>query len=433
MTRNPELLTINCTSCGAGLDVLGGGRVVVQVCSYCGAELDAQDNYRTLRRFKDLERPDTPLSIGLSGTLFGAEFTIIGLIEHSERWGGQFYRWIDHQLYSPTHGYAWLTLEAGHLVFSRRYRGPGWMSERSVEISQHQPSVHSNGEKFLYYETTTSTITYVEGEFTWHPKVGERTTTVSAMSETAMLGFSQTGSERESYRSVYVPAQQAEAAFGVTLDLDPYRSHPLQPFVKGPNYGFLLTSSLVFAVMCLLMAVFFMTRTGQPVLYNHQVRADDLPTEITIPLQANGQLARMSFTGDVRNSWAYLDMEVLDPEGEPVFQAGRMIEFYSGRDKDGNWSEGRNYASLTFRPELSGNYTLALDAPEQGLWSGRGAGHVPARPFNHLLINVRSGLSSGLLAFALGGVFGLLFLYQFGRKWMHQRARWSGSDWVDED
>jgi hypothetical protein len=29
MTRNPEILTINCTNCGAGLDVLGGGRVVV--------------------------------------------------------------------------------------------------------------------------------------------------------------------------------------------------------------------------------------------------------------------------------------------------------------------------------------------------------------------------------------------------------------------
>ena len=28
MSRAPELTTINCTSCGAGLDVLGGGRVV---------------------------------------------------------------------------------------------------------------------------------------------------------------------------------------------------------------------------------------------------------------------------------------------------------------------------------------------------------------------------------------------------------------------
>ncbi len=35
---------LNCTECGAGLDVLGGGRVKSHICSYCGAELDAQDD-----------------------------------------------------------------------------------------------------------------------------------------------------------------------------------------------------------------------------------------------------------------------------------------------------------------------------------------------------------------------------------------------------
>ncbi|WP_171181399.1 DUF4178 domain-containing protein [Ruegeria sp. HKCCD8929] len=433
MTRNPELLSINCTCCGAGLDVLGGGRVVVQICPYCGAELDAQDNYKTLRQFKDLKRPDTPLSIGMMGTLFGVEFTVIGLIEHSEQWGGRVYKWIDHQLYSATHGYAWLTLDAGHLVFSRRYRGPGWISERQVEISEHPPIAYAGGERFRYFETTSSTITYVEGEFTWHPKFGEQTTTISAMSNAAMLGFSTTGSERETYRSVYVPREAAEAAFGLTLNLKPYRTHPLQPFVEGPNYGFLLVTSLGFAVVCLFMAFFFSARSGQSVLYNHNVAASQLPVEITIPLRADSQLTRISFTGDVENSWAYLDLELLDPEGAPVFQAGRTIEYYSGRDADGSWREGTARASLKFRPEHSGDYVLALDVPEQGLWTGRGVGFVPDRPFNQLTVNVRTGLSSGYWAFALAGAFGVLFLYQFGRKWLHQRARWSGTDWVDED
>jgi len=95
--------------------VLGGDRVVVQICPYCGAELDAQYNYKTLRQFKDLKRPKTPFSIGMTGALFGADFTVIGLMEHSERWGGRFYTRVDHRLSSPIHGYAWLTMEAGHL------------------------------------------------------------------------------------------------------------------------------------------------------------------------------------------------------------------------------------------------------------------------------------------------------------------------------
>lgn len=433
MTRDPSLLSINCTCCGAGLDVLGGGRVIVQICSYCGAELDAQNNYRTLRQFKDQKRPETPLSIGMSGSLYGAEFTIIGLIEHAERWGGRVYQWLDHQLYSPTHGYAWLTLEAGHLVFSRRYRGSAWMSERWVETAESPPSVTTEDGRYVYYETTTSAVTYVEGEFTWPPSLGEKTTTISAMSDTAMLGFSTTGSERETYRSFYVSKQQAEAAFGVSLNLNPHRVHPLQPFIEGPNYRFLLVVSFVFTILCLVMAVSFSQRSGERAIERQALKRGDFPAEITIPLEADSQLTRVSFSGNVKNSWIYLDIELLDPEGEPVFEAGRTIEYYTGRDSEGSWSEGSKFASLTFRPDRTGDYTLVLDVPEQGLWTGSGVGHVSGQPFSQLQVSVKTGLSSGLWTFALAGVFGALFLFQFGRKWLHQRARWSGTDWVNED
>lgn len=433
MTRNPDLLSINCSNCGAGLDVLGGGRVVVQVCPYCGSELDAQDNYRVLRQFKDQERPQTPFTMGMVGTLFEVEFTVIGLLEHTERWAGRVYTWIDHQLYSPTHGYAWLTLEAGHLTFSRRYRGPGWISERQVEMSDNPPNAYADGEKFQYFETTTSSITYVEGEFTWHPKVGEKTTTISAMSQTAMLGFSTNGSERETYRTIYVTQAQAERGFGQSLNLNPYRVHPLQPFVAGPNFQFLLVSSLCFTMVCLAMAFVLNHRPGYLVTHSQKISADDFPAEITIPLKDDSQLTQISFAGDVINSWAYLDLELLDPKGEPVFQAGRTVEAYSGRDADGAWREGTGHASLRFRPEQTGDYTLTLDVPEQGVWTGRDVGHVPKRPFNQLTVTIRSHLSSGRWAMALSGVFGVLFLFQFGRKWLHHKARWSGTDWVDED
>jgi hypothetical protein len=32
------------------------------------------------------------------------------------------YDWVDFQLYSPTHGYAWLTWNKGHYLFSYRTR-----------------------------------------------------------------------------------------------------------------------------------------------------------------------------------------------------------------------------------------------------------------------------------------------------------------------
>jgi hypothetical protein len=433
MTRTPELTSINCTSCGAGLDVLGGGRVVVKICEFCGSELDAQNNYKVLRKFAGLKRPNTPLSIGMRCRLYDVEFVIIGLIQHTERWEGRTFTWIDHQLYSPTHGYAWLTLENDHLVFTRRYRGGGWMSEHWVETAETRPSVRTSQGTYVYYETTHSSITYVEGEFTFSPKFGQRTVTISAMSDTAMMGFSQTGGEREAYRSIYVTKAEAEAAFGIPLDLKPYRVHPLQPFVAGRNFWFLLWSSFAFAVFCLVTALVLFQHGGRNVLLNHVVGVSDVPAEVSIPLEADNRLVSINLIGDVHNSWAYLEMEMLDPNGQPVFETGRTIEFYSGRDSEGRWREGTPRTQFRFRPEVSGIHTLVMSVADQGLWQGRGVDRVPDQPVSRIRLDVRSGLFTGKWMAYLGAVFGALFLFQFGRKWLHRRARWSGTDWVDED
>ncbi|MEC8014532.1 MAG: DUF4178 domain-containing protein, partial [Pseudomonadota bacterium] len=89
MSRAADLLAVNCTACGAGLDVLGGGRVIVHVCPYCGTALDAVEGYRALRKFNETPRPDTMLEIGQSGEIFGVRYTVIGLLQLEERWGGR--------------------------------------------------------------------------------------------------------------------------------------------------------------------------------------------------------------------------------------------------------------------------------------------------------------------------------------------------------
>ena len=104
---------------------------------------------------------------------------------------------MDHQVFSPTHGYAWITLEDGHLTFSRRYRKPvGWLSAAEVNRADTRPRVCAGGEVCQDYDTSPSAVIYAEGEFTWTPRQGKRTTTVTALSETAMLSFSATARER---------------------------------------------------------------------------------------------------------------------------------------------------------------------------------------------------------------------------------------------
>ena len=38
-------------------------------------------------------------------------FTVIGTIAWVEYYAQRSWHWVDHQVYSPTHGYGWLTVE----------------------------------------------------------------------------------------------------------------------------------------------------------------------------------------------------------------------------------------------------------------------------------------------------------------------------------
>lgn len=427
MTLDAALKTINCTSCGAGLDVLGGGRVIAHICSYCGAELDVQDNYKVLAKFDGLKRPESPFQIGMIGQIHGAEYTVIGTLELTENWGGSVWKWVDHQLYSATHGYAWLTIEKGHLIFTRRYRDAIWISEAQVERAENRPSIRSGGKFFNYYETTTSKITFAEGEFTWAPRIGDRSTTVSALGDTAMLSFSQTGDEREIYRSTYLDRAEVEAGFGVATNLTPEGTHALQIFKAGENFSFTRNAALACAVGCLMLAGYMEMRPGTELAPRQSFFAQNLPQTISFDVTDATGLTQINLTGDTHNGWSYLGIELEDPEGEPLFEAGRTLEYYTGRDSEGTWSEGNNRASLLFHPETTGTYRLTLSVEEAGLWSNIGSAA------SQITVAIRGGLSSGFWLMLLAIGFGLTAGAQYARRAFHRMKRWGGSDWTDED
>ncbi|MCM2563238.1 DUF4178 domain-containing protein [Lutimaribacter sp. EGI FJ00015] len=430
MTRADGLTAINCTNCGAGLDVLGGGRVTTHICPYCGSELDAQHDYAVLKTFANAERPDSPFRIGMTGQLYGVDWTVIGTLGHEERWAGKIWRWVDHQLYSPTHGYAWLTVEDGHVTFSRRFRGlvrPAWMGETWVETAEHPPTVMCRGERYVYLQTSKSQITFAEGEFTWSPEIGQSSTTISAMSRAHMLDFSQTGTEREIYRSSYVFAADALAAFGLPHDaLRPVGVHPLEPYIPGPHSVFLRKTAILAAMVCLLIGAIFHLMPGRAALEPTQFQFAELPQSVSIPIDDTARLAGLYMESDVSNSWAYVPLEVTAPDGTNLFETGRTLEYYFGREDNESWREGNRRDSLFFRPTVAGDYQVTLHPPETGAWG------TQSRLPSQVTLWARSGLSSGFWMWGLALGFGLVALWHYGRAFVHKKRRWAHGDWSEE-
>lgn len=434
MTRSNEIKTINCTSCGAGLDIFGGGRVQVHACGYCGSVLDAQENYQVIKKYADLTRPASPFSIGMSGIIQGVQFTIIGTLGYEESWGHKFWAWTEHQLFSPTHGYAYLTVERGHLTFTRKYRKstrPNWIGSRAVEAAENRPVVLSNDERYQYYDTSTSKLTFVEGEFNWRPEIDRIATSVNMMSNDAMLSFSETATEREVHRTMYLPFQETCASFGLKDAQPPADTHRLMPYKQRLNEVFLRSTSLIFVGVTLLLLIILLAQSKGTQSAREQLLARNLPAKVSFEITRPGRLARIDLTADVDNSWAYFDLALHDPVDDPVFEAGRTVEVYSGRGSDGAWREGSNQTSITFMPETAGVYTLEVVSSESGRWSGgrRENGY----PFGRVTLRISEGIATLRWMLGLTLVFAGIAAYQIARPLLHSRRRWWGSDWVDED
>lgn len=312
MTRHSTIKAVNCTSCGAGLDVLGGGRVTTHVCPYCGSVLDANDSYQAVKKFGDVKRPSSPFSIGMQGSLLGADYTVIGTLGVEERWRNRTWQWVEHQVYSETHGYAYLTVENGHVTFTHRIRDNLWMSSIAVETSENRPSVSYQGEKFSYYDTSDSEIYFAEGEFTWQPKKGQWTRTITAKCDTRMLEFSESSGEREIYLTSYVTPEDVKTCFDITVTPSA-KVHPLMPIRKWENGDFLIRAAGGIAALSLIVGVTLWGSSGQSLISSSFQVPQELPISIPFEVTQPDGLVRIGIDSTVQNGWAYMNVEVTDP------------------------------------------------------------------------------------------------------------------------
>lgn len=423
-----EAKQFNCTECGAGLDVLGGGRVKVHACSYCGAQLDAQDDYRVIARYRDMVRPETCFDLGMTGTLWGAEFTIIGTIAWIERYAGQVWQWVEHQIYSPTHGYAWLKLDNGFVTFSRKSRAvpnPPRLGEATIENAESRPVVSLKGQRFRYYGSGRARPTFIEGEFNFVPRMEDRIRYVSLLGKTQMLDIVESNSEREYIVSDFPDQAEVLLGFGVPPERLPHPRgvHPLQLLDRSPLQLFARNLFLAAAVIAL-VGMFITWASGERVASSPRVSVAEgisLPFSVT----KENRLTEIVIWADSRNSWAWFDAELTDETGETVAAFEDGVAYYQGREGGESWSEGSQRAKTKLAlPPGSYQLDVALSNAEVDWRNGRLA--------SQMQVSVRQGLMNPLwlmLSTILFGVLGGAFLV--GR-FFHNARRWAGSDWSDD-
>ena len=82
-----------------------------------------------------------------------------------------------------------------------------------------------------------------------------------------------------------------------------------------------------------------------------------------------GKNVLFDLSADVANNWVYATLDLVNDDTGSVVNIDKTIEYYSGYDSDGSWTEGSNTAAEVIGPVEPGTYVLRVEAQHGGLGS----------------------------------------------------------------
>ncbi len=426
-TDYKQIKSINCTQCGAPVSIYGGGRRIQTItCGYCGTTLDAKKEYAVLKRYIDVQRPYMPLKIGQTGTIKGVDFTIIGVVEYTTIDDPS--SWLEYQIYSPTHGYAWLEYDQGHFIFSHKVRD---MPEGPViKLARSQFKVRERTYKVIDYYSAR--VSYVEGELTWRAEKNDVVNLIEGIAPPYAYSLEKTATEQEYSVSEYLPFEVMKQAFDMPESYrKPRGIHAAQPYIpSGFIKGLVVAGKFFVPVSIVLLLLALIMGSGNRVLRTALSAQDYLQEDGVLTQQFQitkpERLVKLNLSLNLSNAWTWLDI-VVEKDQSPVFSLAKQISYYHGYEGGESWSEGSRSVSTYFKVPEAGEYSMRVFAE-----GGTGERGNKAQQ-KTLYISIKEGVIVSRYFIAMV-IVSLLALSSLAiRRFSFESRRWSAYSEDDDD
>ena len=422
--RRVSTAAMGCPNCGGPLSLTAPDKAERVTCPNCNSLLDVnQGNLSYLKALNPTQADvNFVLPVGAEGTFAGdVKFKIIGAVVRSVQMDGIHYYWHEYLLYNPSIGFRWLVHSDNHWNFVEPVN-PAEVeaSGMGISITSTPATVVYNGVKYKIFQDAPAVVEYVKGEFYWRVEQGETVRAIDYVAAPVMLSQEVTANEVNWSAGVYMTNAEVEKAFGVSNLPKPWSVGPNQPFTGRFYYTWgLLPLALLFVV-----AIFMIPLSGLSSIVLNQ--------EIVLPPMANPSTAQVAFSNPfdikanrnvkitasapVNNSFADLDVDLINDQSQEVESVNVPIEYYTGTDSDGSWSEGGQTQDATLSSLPAGKYTLRVE----GTWQNA----AQAMPISvKVEQNVVRGVNflCALFILAIVPIIGLI------RKISFESSRWKDS------
>ena len=426
--RRVSTAAMGCPNCGGPLALLAPDKTERVACPNCDSLLDV--NQGNLTYLKAL----TPTGVDKSFVLpIGAEGTfkddvklrIIGSVVRSVTIEGETYYWHEYLLYNPSIGFRWLVHSDNHWNFVEPLNPAEVIANDGILGAR---SATYNGQTFKIFQDAEAVVQYVKGEFYWRVEQGEKVRAVDYVKAPLMLSSETTQNEINWSVGTYMTNAEVEKAFGVADLPKPWSVAPNQPFTGRFYYtwGFVpLLLLIVVAIFMIPIAGLTNTVLSQDVSLPPMTNATTAQTAFSqqFDVKPNRNI-RISASAPVSNSFAELDVDLVNEQSQEVESVNIPIEYYFGSDSDGSWSEGSKEQDAILSSLPAGKYTLRVE----GTWQDW---QQPMPVSLKVEQNVNRGVNFGcaFLVLLIVPVLGLFRKITFeSRRWKDSMFSTSGSD-----
>ncbi len=379
--------SFNCPSCGAPIILRALGHSVTVVCGSCGSSVDANnENFKLLAEAKSKLKVEPLIPLGTRGKLRGTQWEVIGFMQRKglnplfsfskklaaddstdESIDG--FVWSEYLLFNPTKGFRWLTESDGHWAFVTMTKERPIEGQVTTFISYRERSLTTlKGESFYLFDEYDAKVTYVIGEFYWRVKVNEKVRICDYIAPPKGLSLEKSKTELNWSLSEYFKPEIIQAAFSIKEALpSPVDVAPTQPSPYFENNRYLLRTWGIILIVLTIIQLYGLTTAKNQVLTSQDFTfqtSDTEKTKISQSFQMPNSLGNIEIElqAPVQNSWLEVSGELINENSGENFEFENGVEFYSGSDSDGAWSEGSQYNTRLISMIPGGNYHLNFES-----------------------------------------------------------------------
>ncbi len=371
----PQVEQLNCFKCGGALTLRAKGYSTTVICPYCGAVYKASATGLDIEGMslnKGNVKPLIPL--GQRGKLHGATWEVIGFMQ---RRSSQNITWQEYLLFNPFKGFRWLTECMGHwnYVIALHDIPKVYLGDRISYLDQ----------KYSFYDTYHAAVLYVVGEFYWRVKASDTCVIRDYVCPPNILSKEIIDNEQVWSLAEYIEPETVKAAFNISTALPAKIGASInQPFKQSKELSGLVSSGVIGCIVLAIFGMFVMIGSGKRTLMQGEIIAFPeskpaisqamlpivpLPPEpkkelVSESFEISSDTAFLSFSiqAPVSNNWVDVDATLVNEQTGKSMYFSKGLEFYSGYDSDGYWSEGSKRDTLNFSALPKGKYHLVLEA-----------------------------------------------------------------------